>query len=289
MTIINPNPEMLVRIAQGDAYGMSCEYDNRNLKEALLFDRYIRHPKWGPDAGMYTDDTQMSIANSICLINNTTMSHTREEYADSYVTCFKRDERPAYAPHFQKLLESIGSGDELLDKISPKSVKNGAAMRSVPFGVLKNVFDVKKQTSLQAGVTHATIAGRLSSSAVGLMSWYALHTNEPLSNLQEFLEDEHELPFDPWPGGPVKGKHIGMITARAVMTLLMEQRTLLGIAAKCLLWGGDTDSVLAIAWGIASARMKEPLPPFFDEQLENGKYGKDYLLELGTTLMNRYV
>ncbi len=287
MTIVNPNPEMLLRIAQGDTYGMSCEYDDQNLEEALKFERYIRHPKWGPDVGMYTDDTQMSIANVLCLLDSQASNHNRGTYAELFVLQFKQDERPGYAPHFQKILESVKSGSELLQIINSKSVKNGAAMRSVPFGVVPTVDDVMRLTAIQASVTHNTAAGCISSQAVGLMSWYALHTNDPLSGLQEFVEENLELPFDPWEGR-VKGKHIGIITARAVMTLLSEETTLLGIARKCLTWGGDTDSVLAVAWGIASARMREPLPAFFDEQLENGKFGRDYLLRIGGLLMEKY-
>ncbi len=56
----------------------------------------------------------------------------------------------------------------------------------------------------------------------------------------------------------------------------------MGIMRQTIEWGGDTDSVAAIAWGIASARYPdEKLPEFFDRDLENGTYGRDYLSTLG--------
>ena len=60
-----PNPLMLLRIAQGDAYGMAVEYirpEHEPLREqALNFESYGKHPTHKILAGQYTDDTQMSI------------------------------------------------------------------------------------------------------------------------------------------------------------------------------------------------------------------------------------
>jgi hypothetical protein len=63
---------------------------------------------------------------------------------------------------------------------------------------------------------------------------------------------------------------------------------LLDIARATLAWGGDTDTVLAVAWGIASTRCREPLPGFFDDGLERGAFGRDFLLRLCGELMERY-
>jgi hypothetical protein len=73
-----------------------------------------------------------------------------------------------------------------------------------------------------------------------------------------------------------------------VLTLVSEEKTLLDIAKKTIEWGGDTDSVLSIAWGIASTRMHEELPAFFEGGLENGPYGRTFLRDLGTKLMRRF-
>jgi ADP-ribosylglycohydrolase len=64
----------------------------------------------------------------------------------------------------------------------------------------------------------------------------------------------------------------------------------MGILQKTIEWGGDTDSVCAIAWGIASARYQdEQLPEFLERDLELGrKYGAAFLKDLGKQLMETY-
>lgn len=54
-------------------------------------------------------------------------------------------------------------------------------------------------------------------------------------------------------------------------------------------WGGDTDSVAAIAWGIASCRFPdEVLPEFLARDLEpGGAFGVGFLRGLGERLMVR--
>jgi ADP-ribosylglycohydrolase len=83
-----------------------------------------------------------------------------------------------------------------------------------------------------------------------------------------------------------------MNTVWAVHTLLTEETSLMGILRRAILWGGDTDSVCAIAWGIASCRYQdEQLPEFFERDLESGrdgKYGPAFLKELGRELMSVY-
>jgi ADP-ribosylglycohydrolase len=276
----HPNPLMFLRIAQGDAFGMSCEFRSQNLQEALRFERYIRHPEWGPNAGCYTDDTQMSIAVARCILAGTL---TKEDFAHQFVLCYKRDPRPGYAQGFQNFLDSVWSGTEFLRKVDPTSTKNGAAMRSVPIGVLPSPSEVMHVAEIQASVTHDTYGGILSSQIVALASHYALYQEAPLSELRPWLEMVLDTTLLDW-RGPVREPEIGLATARAVVTLLQEEKTLLDIARRCLIWGGDTDSVLAVAWGIASARMKEDLPKFFSEGLEDGPFGRSYLLNLGRIL-----
>jgi hypothetical protein len=63
----NRNDLMLVRIAQGDAYGMATEYiklprDQATQDQALEFTKYVANPKHNLRPGQYTDDTQMSLA-----------------------------------------------------------------------------------------------------------------------------------------------------------------------------------------------------------------------------------
>ena len=289
----NPNPNMLVRIAQGDAFGLAVEYAkfprDQELKEKVLrFDRYYKHPTHSLEPGVYSDDTQMSIAVAEVLLQDPTAQRSSYEFADSFLRCFKRDPRDGYARGFQAFLEEVSDTQSFLNAIKNDSDKNGAAMRSVPIGVLSNPEDVVKVATIQAKVTHDTIGGIMSSVLVALMSHYTLHTNKPLSDLPDWLKSVCHAHPPLWEGGPVVGPGVGMNTARAVMTLLIKETSLIDIARRVIEWGGDTDSVLAITWGIASARMKESLPPFFDGGLENGTYGHKFLTKLGRNLMDQY-
>jgi ADP-ribosyl-[dinitrogen reductase] hydrolase len=318
------NSLMLLRIAQGDALGMATEYldlelpEHQHVKfEALKLEHYVKHPKWDIPAGHYTDDTQMSIAVTRTLLHHDfalpfsgtteTSGHLergaffgewdkivemRRAFAGSFVGYFKRDPRLGYSKYFQKFLENVVSADDFLVSCNPDSDKNGAAMRSVPLGALPDPKLVLHVAREQARITHDTDGGRQASEMVALMSHFALYEDEPMSDLYKFLAGPM-LPwsarqFLPWGGSPVTGSDVGMKTALAVMTLISEEKTLLDIARRAIEWGGDTDTVIAIAWGIASARMHEELPAWLDEGLENGAYGRDYLTDLGDELMDKY-
>jgi ADP-ribosylglycohydrolase len=298
----HPNPNMLLRIAQGDAFCAATEYlefprDQAVKDEALRFRKFGQNPKHlDLKPGWYTDDTQMSCAVAEVLISG--QPYTREKFTDAFVRCFKRDERKGYSQGFQVFLESISSGEEFLAKINPDSDKNGAAMRAVPLGVLPTVEEVLAVAEVQAKLTHDTPDGILSAQAVALMSHYALYEEDSLADLVAYVEAHLPRFFEvsetiPWNSlvsscEPVTGPRVGMKTAMAVMDLLLEERDLMGVLQRTIEWGGDTDSVAAIAWGIASTRMSEAVPEFLETQLEPGRpgYGVDFLKSLGASLMS---
>ncbi len=293
----NPNPNMLLRIAQGDAFCAATEYlkfprDQAVRDQALRFQRFGQHPKHLElKPGWYTDDTQMACAVAEVLISG--RPFTREKFADAFVRCFKRDERKGYSGAFQTFLEKVNSGEEFLAKIQPNSDKNGAAMRAVPIGVLPTPEEVLAVAELQAKLTHDTPDGILSAQAVALMSHYALYEGEEGGLGEYLIKNLPEFPKTMllWAGDPVVGPRVGIKTALAVLHLLIthspKQNTpLVSILRQIIEWGGDTDSVAAIAWGIASTTMKEDVPEFLETQLEPGrKYGVSFLKSLGTSLM----
>ncbi len=292
---------MLLRIAQADAFAMALEYvetdgERELLGRALRLDRYLAHPTHHRvPAGTYTDDTQMSIAVAEVLLSCT--DPNANDFSDAFFRCYKRDPRYGYSRRFQELLMRAQSADELRELLVPTSDKNGAAMRSVPLGVLSDPARVVALARIQAAVTHDTDGGRDSSSAVALMSHFALHESHSFASMHAFCMRHLRAvePFrDPW-AGPVGvpendalGLGVGMCTAWAVHTLLVEERSLLAILRRLLEWGGDTDSVAAIAWGIASARyVDEVIPTFFTRDLEVGRpFGAPFLQALGRRLMS---
>jgi ADP-ribosylglycohydrolase len=60
-----------------------------------------------------------------------------------------------------------------------------------------------------------------------------------------------------------RGHGIGINTAHAVTTLLIEQPSLMDILRQTIEWRGDADSVAAVAWGIASTRYQNEILPDF--------------------------
>ena len=299
----HPNPNMLLRIGQADAYCAATEYlkshETSVRDEALQFRRYLKHPRHKDTGGRFTDDTQMSIAVTEVLLSG---NFTREAFAHEFVATFKRDPRDGYARGFQAFLESVVDGPDFLARIRPDSDKNGAAMRAVPIGVLPDPKQVLDVAEVQARVTHDTPDGVLSAQAVALMSHFALHVDEPLGHgaadwhapMVEFL-DRHLPAFLPTfstmgPTFPVKAPRVGVRTAQAVFILLSECKSLMEILERVIQGGGDTDSVAAIAWGIASTHIvADGVPDFMVHQLEPGRpYGPVFLRDLGADLMRRY-
>jgi ADP-ribosylglycohydrolase len=307
----NAHSHMLLMIALGDAYGAGLEFIERSPKimdnhisKALEFTQYLQHPFHSDlKPGCYTDDAEMSVANARVLLENN-YPFTKLQFAQAYLREFNRGgKRKGYAGGFYKFLSSIDSGQEFVDKIVANSDKNGAAMRSVPFGVMKNITEMLAATTIQASLTHNTPAGLFSARAVALMSYYALHTNDSFGDIVEFMrayvsaEDWHEyghIFLEPWDGGLVSDRPncpISVTTVHAVVDLLRRHSCLMDIMRQLILWKGDTDSVAAIAWGIASARsQKEKLPDFLYQNLELGseKTGVKYLVEIGEGLMSKY-
>ena len=300
------NDNMLLRIAQADAYGMAREYVKTkdapdHVAECLKLERYLRHPTYHKlPAGTYTDDTQMSIAVSEVLINKSGDA-THEEWAEAFFQAFKRDQRDGYSRHFQAILEEARDSTHMRSLLTPTSTANGACMRAVPLGVLPSKKTLLEVAAKQAMVTHATYGGINSASAVALMSHFALYDRRDFACLYDWCchwLPAFELFREPWVG-PVqenskdkKGLGVGMNTAWAVSTLLREEKSLMAILRRTIEWGGDTDSVAAVAWGIASARYQdEQLPEFFERDLEKesgSAYGPTYLKALGKQLMDTY-
>lgn len=299
------NDLMLAYIGMADAYALSAEFVNKNnypdqLQKCLTFEKYLMNPIFKLTPGCYTDDTEMSVANARVLIKNN-YPFTKLQFANQYVLEFKLGGyRKGYAAGFQAFLESINSGEEFLQKIHNNSNKNGAAMRSVPIGVLPKIHDVIETATLQASITHNTDPGLFSARAVALMTHMALYTEYPFAMISQYCRDflPHEdfkkfgeIFTKSWKGTAVTGSaeySIAISTVRAVRHLLENCNSLMDILKTLIIWGGDTDSVAAIAWGIASARYQnEVLPRFMPTDLEYGK-GYSYLSDLSNSLMAKY-
>jgi len=301
--LLFPCPDLFVNIAIADAYAMATEFLDQQKHEShianvLRLDQYYAHPRLevGHLASRYTDDTEMSIANAPESISKLT-------FADAYVNEFIRGgQRRGYSRGLQAILERVHSGDELVAQLIPNSTKNGAAMRAVPFGAIPDIDELLRLATLQATVTHDTPEGRFSARAVALMSHFALYEPGKLWEVGAFCNKhlpEEDRRFGhvfilAWNGGPVlhRADHpIAIATVHAVAHLVMHETSLMGILRRAIRFGGDTDSVAAIAWGIATPRYQnEALHEFMERDLESGssQTGTVRLRKLGTQFMQHF-
>ncbi len=286
---------MLKTIGIFDAYGVGFEYrpqefvDERNDLTA-----YYEHQTGDLAPGQYSDDTQMSIATSLYLLEMVDEIYDAESIARKYIEVFKRDPRKGYSKSFQSLLEEVDSPNDFLTRIENhgKGDSNGAAMRSCPIGLHSNKDFVKRFSKFQAELTHSG-TGVLAAQAAALSVYYFNSLAGFPSDLARFLNRELGTGLT-WnmAGGRVAGRgHLGLLTVSAAITAVITTRTYSECLKKCVSFGGDTDSVAAIAGGICSASVfhENDLPENLIRDFEpNSSYGYEYLSFLDLELKVRF-
>lgn len=275
---------MLLELAIGDAYGAGFEYVSTQLINASNdLSGYVQHPRHKIKPGCYTDDTQMSLAIAETIVNQEPW--TPEVLAKNFVTAFKRDPREGYASSFYYFLLKIRDGNDFLAKIIPTSDKSGAAMRAAPMGVFSTVEKVIEAARIQAAITHNTPEGINAAIAAALMSHYFIYQLGRKRDLGKFLESHVSGEWSkPW-HGKVKSK--GWMSVRAAITAIERNNSMSQLLKDCIKYTGDVDTVAAIALAAASCsdEIAQDLPLHLTKTLENGEYGRDYIIELDNKLM----
>ncbi len=277
--------KMLLEGAIGDAYGAGFEFAEQEIvKQENDLTRYRPHPLFSSIFKKYTDDTQMSIGIIELLLEG--RDWTVQNLADKFVTVFKRDIREGYAKRFYQLMTEVDSGEELLKKIIPKSERNGAAMRAYPIGILDNELEIIEKTAIQASVTHQTEPAIISAQAIALTSHFFIYNKGSKKNLLEYLAHFQQKKWSAnWQG---RVKIDGIQTVEAVLTILLEEKSLANILKKSVDFGGDVDTVASLGLAIASQseEYEQNLPQWLFDNLENGAYGRDYLTKLDRDFMD---
>jgi ADP-ribosyl-[dinitrogen reductase] hydrolase len=276
---------MLLELAVGDAYGAGFEYAPDGLvrthNNGTHYFQHSRHRGILP--GRYTDDTQMSLAIAEALVSGERWS--AENLARRFVDGFHRDPRTGYAGGFYAFLQEVASGEEFLARIRPDSDKSGAAMRAAPLGVLPTAGQVIDRCRMQAALTHNTPDGIHAAQAAALMSHYFLYDLGPVAGLGAFLTGQVPGSWSvPWQG---KVGSKGWMSVRAAITAVVRNRRLSGLLTDCIAFTGDVDTVASIALAAASCskEYEKDLPQTLVETLENGPYGRDYILALDRQLL----
>ena len=291
---------MLIEIAIGDSYGAGFEYADENMPKNDL-SGYTKHPTHNLRAGQYTDDTQMSIAIAEALIAYLADAHdwTPDVLAEYFVRAFKRDWRDGYARGFQKLLEQVKTGPELLAALIPDSAKSGGAMRATPIGLLRLEAQVMRLTEIQAAITHNTPDGIAAAQAAAMMTHFlafGYRQYELRDYLSDFLPKHADQFQTPWTGRILApGLHSVRAALQAILDTPFEvgpnleqpKASLGGILQRVVAFTGDTDTAAAIAMGAAcySPVVHNDLPDILRYGLERGPYGYDFLGKLDTSLL----
>ncbi|MEO3864242.1 ADP-ribosylglycohydrolase family protein [Rheinheimera fenheensis] len=274
---------MLLEIAIADAYGAGFEFAAPELiTRQNNLSGYVPHQLYGM-LGNYTDDTQMSLALAELLV--TDAEWTALNIADKFVECFKRDPRQGYSKGFYALLQQVEDGQQLLAELRALSTRNGAAMRAVPLGIIANKSQLLAYAKQQAAITHNTPVGIASSCAVALAAHYGLYQLGELSQLPAFLQSES---FADWDYNWQQAVSVEAFdTVSAALSCLLRHDNLADLLQSCVSLSGDTDSVAAIAVGIASCftSYSKNLPEHLKHNLNESKYGLAYLAKLDKQLL----
>jgi ADP-ribosyl-[dinitrogen reductase] hydrolase len=177
---------MLVQQAIADAYGLGFEFKPKETFAQNDLSQFHRHGYYYEIApGCYSDDTQRAIANIETVLEHGPRA-TAEQYADMYVSCFRRDPRLGYSKGYFMLLKSSYNGTDLMQKINPTSDRGGAVMGVTPLGRLPNISDVIFAATTQASVTHNTEIGLLAAKCGALCAHFSFRNVEP-SKLRQHL------------------------------------------------------------------------------------------------------
>ena len=278
---------MLVELAIGDAYGAGFEYvrDYKFIRQHNNIDGYIKHPRHRRKPGCYTDDTQMSLAIAELIVDQ--VAWTPVNIADKFVNVFKRERpfRSGYSGAFFKFLKKINNGKEFLENIQSNSDKSGAAMRSAPIGFFPTVDEVIEKSTIQAKITHDTADGVNAAAAAALMTHYFLYDLGNKEDLGSWLKNHVPGLWDELWTGEVGSK--GWMSVRAAITAIQRSDTMSKLLLNCTSFSGDVDTVAAIAMaaGSCSKEISQDIPQILFNKLENGEFGRDYLIGLDARLM----
>lgn len=276
---------MLLEGAIGDAYGAGFEFAKREkIFKKNNLTCYEAHPFYLEIKAKYTDDTQMAIGISELLLEH--KSWTPKIIANKFVNVFKRDTRRGYSKGFYSLLTEVNSGDEMLERIIRNSDKNGAAMRAYPIGILSDEKEILQKCEIQASISHNTRNGILAAQAIALANHYFVYRKGISKNLLEYLQDIQKYKWC----GKWKGE-VGVSaveTVESVLSIILNGSSLKKMLYDSVAFGGDVDTVssLVLAIGKMNSEVVDDLPDWMYNDIENEKFGRDFLIDLDDKLMN---
>lgn len=292
---------MLLQMAVADAYAIPFEFVKSYEEHGLVNDlkTYKQHPRYKElRPSQFTDDTLRSVATARRVILHGHPAHVEPlfeplTYLKAIQTAVRYDPRKGWSKRFQQLLEdNINTPTLLLSrKITKRAESNGSIMGCLPLGYLKNPHDIRMAATAQAIATHSVTTAPFAQ-ALALAAHYFIYDLGAPRDLMQFLDTEAEGFYECFKQYPPETKWLktpidmtAEQTAFAVFRLLEDCHSLTEIMRKAVDMMGDTDSVAALAVGIAScsADYEEDLPQHLIDGLDEGE-GKDFLTRIDLDL-----
>jgi ADP-ribosyl-[dinitrogen reductase] hydrolase len=278
---------MILEAAIGDAYGAGFEFQEiEYIKKYNDLTQYHEHGLYKEIYKRYTDDTQMAIAITELVLEEDVWN--AEKVANKFVEVFHRDKRRGYSDRVYNALDASKNGNDFINIINNGSNGNGSAMRAYSIGFIKEIDKLLSFCEIQAKVSHDTIEGIQCAKRIALAVHFYRYGLDKKTNLISFLNEtlgEKEVyeitsPID---------MH-GYPTTKAVIKIVSEANSIQDCLKLSIDYGGDTDTVAALCMAILSQKedCQKELPDFLLEELENGIYGKDYLINLDAKLEDKY-
>jgi ADP-ribosyl-[dinitrogen reductase] hydrolase len=285
---------MLVELGLADAYGIGFEFvDRKGDSRPVTGDCFYQNPNYDTLVpGQYTDDTQRSIANAAVVLDFDPLSI--ESYAYMYVGVYLDDPRDGYSRNYQAFLDSCSTSQDFIEKVKRTAVSNGSIMGVLPLGYLPNPGVIKAAAAAQAMTTHSYETVPYAQS-LALAAHYFLTGDSDcyFGGMLNYLEDNMDWSNDrimdwkrPSRRGPVK--MTAYDTWSAVMTL-QAKTSLHDILISAVNLRGDTDSVAALAVGLASLnpQIRKDLPEALYDNFERGPFGIDLLRDYDARLLKK--
>ncbi len=296
---------MLLGIAIGDAFGLSYEGKSRvEIEEKITTDEYRK------GKCKYSDDTQMTIAVSELLLSD--FEFNEETLASNFVYAYRRDVRRGYSSTTKRILSDSYSGKGFLDRSAKRKNRktNGSAMRALPIGLLKEVKGVANKAIINSMVSHTHPEAIKASVGIALTSHYFYYDlGEPINLIKyvtsnsknicgecnsylEKIDKLTVLDFKVLFGTKSeKGLPCDALMTLGVVLYIVKNHydNPLEALKQAVLIEGDVDSSASLVLGAVMINNTfEALPEFLLCDLENRKYGRDYLIQLGTRLSNKF-
>ena len=279
---------MLFELAIADAYSQQWnDLTQEFIQKYNDLSSYSINTDDEETPGYYTGVTQLNIAIAKMLVLD--YPWIEEFWANSFVTIFKRDPRLGYPNRFNRLLNQVNNGNELISTIDSYSSRGNCVIRAIPLGILSTPERVIKATITQTAITNNNPDDIYGSIAISLMSHYFIYRLGKKELLKDFLDIY--LPTE-WLRGE---KHVtnnpSLITSASAINAAIEHHSLSKLLKSCIevdnLRGNNVDRVAAIAVAAASCsdEYEQDLPHSLIDNLETTMYGQNYLIELDRQLM----